>query len=92
MSRGIAVLILNVSARQGWVFSATLCPLYCQGTIPTPLEQELGWATGLVWTCVEKRKSLAPAWFALVILNSGSYDLIGTPTVLYHYSVTIAYR
>ena len=90
MCRGIAVLILNVSARQVWVLSATLRPLYrVDRGPPHPIPLKAGWSPGLVWTCVEKRKSFTVAWLALVILNNGSYDLIGTRAVLCHYN-TIA--
>jgi hypothetical protein len=53
---GIAVLILNLGARRGWVFSTTPRPLYPRKD-PAPIVQEAGWAPGPVWTCVKNLAS-----------------------------------
>jgi hypothetical protein len=55
-SRGIALLILNLGARRGWVVSTTPRPVY-PGKDPVPIVQEAGWAPGPVWTCA---KNLVP--------------------------------
>jgi hypothetical protein len=39
--------------------------LYPQERTLVPIEQEAGWSPGLVWTVLEKRKSLAPAGIEL---------------------------
>jgi hypothetical protein len=55
-SEGIALLILNLSARRGWMVSTTPRPLY-PGNDLVPTVQEAGWAPGPVWTCA---KNLVP--------------------------------
>jgi hypothetical protein len=56
-SRGIALLILDLGARRGWVVSTTPRPHCTPGKDPVPIVQEAGWASGPVWTCT---KNLAP--------------------------------
>jgi hypothetical protein len=46
-SRGIALLILDLGARRGWVVSTTPRPVY-PGKDPVPIVQEVGWAPGPV--------------------------------------------
>ena len=49
-SRGLALLFLDHSARRGWGVSFTSRPLFNPGKDPVPVVQEVGWATGPVWT------------------------------------------
>jgi hypothetical protein len=53
-SRVIALLIFNLDARRGWVVSTTPRPLYRQGK--GPILEDVGWASGSVWTVMEKRQ------------------------------------
>jgi hypothetical protein len=55
-SRGIALLIRDLSARRGWVVSTTPWPL-TPGNDLVLIVQEAGWAPGPVWTCA---KTLVP--------------------------------
>jgi hypothetical protein len=55
-SRGIALLILNLGARRGWVVSTTPRPFYL-GKDPVPIVQEAGWAPGPVWKCAKNLAS-----------------------------------
>jgi hypothetical protein len=57
-SRGIALLILNLSARGKWVVTVMPWLLYTQEGASVSIIQEPGWAPGPVRVCVEKRKSL----------------------------------
>jgi hypothetical protein len=54
--RGIALPILNLSTRRGWVISTTP-PLLNPGKDMVPIVKEAGWAPGPVWTCA---KNFAP--------------------------------
>jgi hypothetical protein len=56
--RGIALLILNLSARGSWVVTVMPWLLYTQEVASVPIIQESGWAPGPVRVGVEKRKSL----------------------------------
>ena len=59
-SRGIALMILNISTTLGWV-SKSLPHLLCfQGSGPFPTVNKAGWAPGLVQTGIRKRKYLSP--------------------------------
>jgi hypothetical protein len=49
LSRGIALLIHNFSARKGWMVSVTLRPVYLRKRDTVPIVQEAGWASGSVW-------------------------------------------
>ena len=49
-SRGIHPLILNFVARWRWVVNFMPWLLYPKEGTPVPLEQEVGWAPGAVWT------------------------------------------
>ena len=57
VSRGIAILFFNLSARYGWVVNTTPGPLYPWIRDPIPIAQEAGWAPGPFWTGAE---NLAP--------------------------------
>jgi len=57
-SRGIVLLILNLSARGNWVVTVMPWLLYTQEGASVPIIQETGWAPGPVRVDVEKRKSL----------------------------------
>ena len=59
-SGGIAVLILNLSARWGWAINTMPWPFYPWKGVPLPIVHESGWASGPVWMVVEKRKFLVP--------------------------------
>jgi hypothetical protein len=52
----MALPILELSTKRGWVVSTTLWPLYPRKD-PVPIVQDARWAPGPVWTCV---KNLAP--------------------------------
>ena len=56
-SRGIAILFHDHSTRRGWVVSITPRPLFTPGKDPVFIVQEVGCATGPVWTGAE---NLAP--------------------------------
>ena len=51
-SKSIAVLILYLGARWGWVVNASPRPLYTRGGTSVSIVQEAGW----VWTGVGKKK------------------------------------
>jgi hypothetical protein len=57
----VEVTLLMVKLNTGWrcVVSAMPWPLYSIERDSVPIVQEAGWAPGLVWVGVEKRKSLA---------------------------------
>jgi hypothetical protein len=55
--RGIALLILNLSARRRWVVSTMPQLLYPPEKDPVLIVLEAGWTPGPVWTCA---KNLAP--------------------------------
>jgi hypothetical protein len=57
-NRGIALFILNFSARGKWMVTVTPWLLYTQEGASVPIIQELGWAPGPVRVVVEKRKTL----------------------------------
>jgi len=57
-SRGIVLLILNLSARGNWVVTVMPWLLYTQEGASVPIIQEPGWAPGPVRVGLEKRKSL----------------------------------
>jgi hypothetical protein len=40
----------NIGSSCRWVVIATLRPLFTPGKDPVPIVQEVGWATGPVWT------------------------------------------
>jgi hypothetical protein len=50
--RGIAILILDLGARKGWVVSTTP-GRFTPGKDPVPILQEAGWGPGPVWTCAK---------------------------------------
>jgi len=56
-SRGIALLWLDHGTRRGWVVRITTRPHFTPGQDPVPIVQEVGWASGPVWTVSE---NLAP--------------------------------
>jgi len=58
-SRGIGLLILNISIRLGWVISSILWLVCSQLSGPFPKVNTAGWAPGLVHTGRRKRKCLA---------------------------------
>jgi len=51
--RGIAVCILSLDARRGWVVSTMPQPLSTQERDPVPILQEAGWALGPLWMGLE---------------------------------------
>jgi hypothetical protein len=57
------LLILNRCVRRGWVFIFTPWHFYPTEWDPILIVQEAGWVPGLVWTGLEKRKSLASTGF-----------------------------
>jgi len=59
-SRGIALLILNLSSSWGLVVSATAWLLYPYKSVVVLILQEGGWAPGIIWMGVEKRKYCTP--------------------------------
>jgi hypothetical protein len=54
----VALLILTICARWGWVFSTMPWLLHAMHTAPTSFIEEASWASGPVWTCMERRKYL----------------------------------
>ena len=60
----IAVLILDLSARMGWLVNPMPKPLYCGDRDPV---QEGGWAFGLVWMGL---RNLAPTGVRALGLSS----------------------
>ena len=56
-SRGIALLYHDHSTRRGWGVSVTPRPLSTPGKDTVPIVQEVGWATGPVWTGAENLAS-----------------------------------
>ena len=61
-SRGIGLLILNISIRLGWVISSILWLVCSQLSGPFPKVNTAGWAPGLVHTGRRKREFLASHW------------------------------
>ena len=51
--RPITDLSSDPCARLGWVVNATPQPLYLWARVPVPILQEVGWASGPVWTGTE---------------------------------------
>jgi hypothetical protein len=60
-SRGVILLILNLSARGKWVVTVMPWLLYTQEGASVPIIQEHGWAPGPIRVGVEKRESLVSA-------------------------------
>jgi hypothetical protein len=57
---GIALLILNLGTKWGWVVSITTRPRFTPGKgPPVPIEQEAGWAPEPVWMQRLEEKSSA---------------------------------
>jgi hypothetical protein len=56
---GIAILILNLSDRAGWVINAMPWLIHSLEAAPAPIVQKPGWAPGPVWMGAEKRKCLS---------------------------------
>jgi hypothetical protein len=50
--------MLTLCARWGWVVSTMPWPLYTMCRAPVSIVEEARWASGPVWTCIEKRKYL----------------------------------
>ena len=50
MGRGIALLFHDRGTRRWWVVSSTPRPHFTPGKDSVPILQEIGWATGPVWT------------------------------------------
>ena len=55
----MALPILILSARSGWVVIATPWPIYLQEIALVSIVQEVVWAPGPVWMGMVKRESLA---------------------------------
>jgi hypothetical protein len=53
-TRGVKIFIWR------WLINFIPCPLYLREITPVPTEQKAGWATGSVWTSLEKIKNLLP--------------------------------
>jgi hypothetical protein len=64
-SKGIALPFHNHSTRRGWGVSVTPRPLFTPGKDLVPIVQEVGWASGPVWTGVE---NLAPKGIRFPVL------------------------
>ena len=59
--RGIAVPILNLSAKWGWVMRTTPQPLYAREEAPLFIVEEAGWRTSLTTTGLRTPDCLAPS-------------------------------
>jgi len=60
--RGIAILILNLSARWRWVINTMPWPFFHWERAPIPFVQNADWAKGLVLVGLDKRRYLVPPW------------------------------
>jgi hypothetical protein len=56
-SRGIALFVINLSAKWGRVVNATPRPIYPRERSPVPIVQEAAWVLGMVWTGAENLAS-----------------------------------
>jgi hypothetical protein len=61
--RGIAILFLNLGTRWRWVINARP-GRFTPGKEPRiAIVEATGWAPGLVWACIDRRKPLFPPGF-----------------------------
>ena len=56
-NRGIAVPIIDLGVRRGWVVTGTSRPLYPRDTVTVPIAKEAAWVPGPGWTGAD---NLAP--------------------------------
>jgi hypothetical protein len=70
VSRGIALLFLNLGTRRRWCGRHNAPAALPPGKDPVPIVQEAGWAPGPVWTCA---KNLAPTGIFFLTFNSITY-------------------
>jgi hypothetical protein len=74
-SRGIGLLMFNLSATCAKMFNPTPRPPFPRWRTPVPILQEAVWAPGPVLTGVEKREVLAVTWFRTPNLPACSESL-----------------